>query len=110
LLEESDVDVSDPKRPKKKQPSKQLAVPEIEVARRDPHTLEEHHEHLLSASFDASFYAVHDNDPSSSQMDGGFDFLPLFSDLLDVGDGLGDDLAREIGWNTSPAKSAASHR
>ena len=100
---------SDLKKSKKKRPSNKPA-PETEVARRDPHTLEEHHEHLLSVSFDASFHVGNDNDPSSSQMDGGFDFFPLFSDLLDVGDGLGDDLAREIGWNTSPAKSVASHR
>jgi len=48
-------------------------------------------------------------DPSSSQVEGGFEFddnLFPASDGLDVGGGLGDELARELGegWGGSPMK------
>ena len=36
-------------------------------------------------------------------------FFPFF-DGLDLGDGLGDDLARELGWDVSPVKSVRSNR
>lgn len=69
------------------------------------HTLEEHHEHLLSASFEQSFYA---NDPggdiSSSQAGPVFENFFAFSDGLEVGEGIGDELARELGWG-SPVKT-----
>ncbi len=76
------------------------------------HTLDEHHEHILSASYDLSFNgSVHGAglDLSSSHAEGhGFD-NSFFSDGLDAGDdlgiGLGDDLARELGWGISPVKS-----
>jgi len=101
----------DPTQKKKKSKTVQKDVAEPETVRKELHTLEEHHEHLLSASFDLSFHASANGggagDPSSSQVDGAFgDFFP-FSDGLDVGDGLGlgDDLARELGWAVSPVKS-----
>ena len=71
-----------------------------EKPRADLHTLDEFHEHLLSTSFDTSFQnsdgAVWN--PSSSQLDRGFGFDDnLFADDLDMGGGIGDELARELG-------------
>lgn len=99
---------------KKKQKSlKSLKdVPEAEAARRDMHTLDEHHEHVLSASYDLSFSGsahVVGMDLSSSQFGGPAFDNSFFSDGLDAGDdlgiGFGDDLARELGWGVSPVKS-----
>jgi meiotic recombination protein REC8, fungi type len=72
--------------------------------------LNENHEHLLSASFDASFGALWSEDghgPSSSEVHAGFDFLD--PGLFGVGDehglegGIGDELAQELGegWGMS---------
>ncbi|PPQ76339.1 hypothetical protein CVT26_008967 [Gymnopilus dilepis] len=97
---------------KKKRGKVNKAVPQIETVRKEAHTLDENHDYLLSASFDLSFNqdAVQGPMASSSQADATFDnFLP-FSDGLDFGDGLGDDLARELGWGLSPAKSARASR
>ncbi|KAG6868590.1 hypothetical protein C0993_000616 [Termitomyces sp. T159_Od127] len=69
------------------------------------HTLTEHHDHVLSASFDISYHGSSGNkafDLSSSQaVDFGFDdnFFGL-SDGLDV-PGLADELAQELGWADS---------
>lgn len=68
------------------------------------HTLTEHHDHLLSTSFDLSFHGSADPgaDPSSSQA-GAFGFHDdmFLGDGIDLGDdfgaGIGDDLARELG-------------
>ncbi|KAG5647975.1 hypothetical protein DXG03_007009 [Asterophora parasitica] len=76
----------------------------VENARAEMHTLTEHHDHLLSASFDVSFLGPEEGvpGPSSSQAaDFGFDdafFAP--SDGLDIG-GLADELAEELGWTIS---------
>lgn len=76
------------------------------------HTLTEHHDHLLSASFDLSYHGsgVGGLDPSSSQADINFGFNDnddFFapSDGLDIG-GLADELARELGWAASPLKES----
>ena len=73
------------------------------------HTLTEHHEHLLSASFDSSYHSGWgDPGPSSYQdFQAGFDsnFLSPQSDgLLDLG-GLGDELEKELGWGPSQAQN-----
>lgn len=113
--EDAEDDDFDPTATKKKQTKGAPKVAaKTEAARKEAHTLEEHHEHLLSASFDLSFDKTAPGDISSSQAAGGFDDLFAFSDGLDIGetfgDGLGDDLARELGWGASPAKSAANTR
>lgn len=70
------------------------------------HTLVEHHDHVLSASFDVSkINGVGDQmpsmDPASTQEDFGFaDFFPV-SDDPSLGDILGDELARELGWESA---------
>ncbi|KAH0590754.1 hypothetical protein H2248_000879 [Termitomyces sp. 'cryptogamus'] len=69
------------------------------------HTLTEHHDHVLSASFDLSYHGGSGNDafaPSSSQaVDFGFDDnIFVLSDGLDVA-GLADELAQELGWADS---------
>ncbi|PFH54464.1 hypothetical protein AMATHDRAFT_44 [Amanita thiersii Skay4041] len=70
------------------------------------HTLVEHHEHVLSASFDLSnmghmgdqTFAI---DAPSTQDDFGFaDFFPL-SDGFCLEQDFGDELARELGWQAS---------
>jgi hypothetical protein len=112
IVDIDDDDAFDPNQKKKKRSkivSKDIAEPE--AVRKETHTLEEHHEHLLSASYDLSFNgSAHDagQDPSSSQIAGaGFD--NFFSDILEDGGAygldLGEDLARELGWGISPIKS-----
>lgn len=98
----------------RKNASKTAKKAAVEVVRKEVHTLQENHEHLLSASFDLSFAnnsgPGQDLEPSSSHVDGGFDFFFPLSDGfgLSEGPGIGDDLARELGWNISPAKTACS--
>jgi meiotic recombination protein REC8, fungi type len=70
------------------------------------HTLTEHHEHLLTASFDLSY---HGSGPSSSQVDADFRFdnnllNPPSDGLLDFG-GLGDELEKELGWGPSQVEN-----
>ena len=109
-IADADDDDFNPNKSKEKR-SKIKSIDEPEVVRKETHTLEEHHEDILSASFDLSFNgSTHDVglDPSSSQI-GGHGFDSLFSDALGDGAGLGldlgEDLARELGWATSPAKN-----
>ncbi|KAF9568401.1 hypothetical protein CPC08DRAFT_625327 [Agrocybe pediades] len=113
IIEETDDDF-DPNAKSKGKPKagKKALPPATETMRKEQHTLDEHHEHLLSASFDLSFNAnVPGQGPSSSQMDDApFDNFFPFTDGLDIGEGLGDDLARELGWNISPQKSVHSQR
>ncbi|KAL1741877.1 Rec8 like protein-domain-containing protein [Schizophyllum fasciatum] len=98
----------DPKSGRRAKAKGAAAAPEDEVLRADKHTLREHHDHLLSASYDFSFSGA---DPSSSQVDHAF---LLQDDIFDVPDafdlgGLGDELARELGegWGASPARAGA---
>lgn len=75
------------------------------MARAERYTLLEHHEHLLSASFDLSYHGS-GGDPghSSSQVDADFGFDTIFSNLpLDDLGGLGDELEKELGWGPSQA-------
>ncbi|KAJ3779208.1 Rec8 like protein-domain-containing protein [Lentinula raphanica] len=102
--------------PKKKNKQKQTAAkppPLTEDVRADMVTLKEHHDHLLSNSFDLSFQGSQRDgfDVSSSQAGpAGFgfndDFFPGFDDGLVIDPGIGDDLARELGegWGASPVK------
>lgn len=83
------------------------------MARKETHTLDEHHDHLLSASYELSFSQsgpLGGEGASSSQVEAPFENFFPFSDGLDLGDGLGDDFARELGWDVSPAKSTQSNR
>lgn len=112
--EESD-DEFDPTAKKAKQKGKPRSKPPssaIENARANLHTLDEHHDHLLSGSFDASFNGSGFGGivPSSSQIDGGLDFnddLFALPGGLDFGGDFGDDLARELGegWGGSPVRA-----
>lgn len=94
-----------------KRKAKTVSIPLTEHVRGDMHILKEHHDHLLSVPFDASFNGNDTIDLSSSQLDGGFDFYDNFfggeSDGLDIGGGIGDELARELGtvWGGSPVKT-----
>jgi hypothetical protein len=79
-----------------------------EVARRqEMHTLAEHHEHLLSASFDLSNGSGGAPGPSSSQISQDFVFDNNFLNLPSGGlldfEGLGDELEKELGWGPSQA-------
>ncbi|KAJ7225526.1 Rec8 like protein-domain-containing protein [Mycena pura] len=99
--EDCDDGAFDPKSKSKKAPRKNKASQPAEDARAtDMYTLREHHDHLFSNSFDFSFNTNAGMDPSSSQVGGSFAFDDIFlsaSDGLDVGEGLGDDLAKELG-------------
>lgn len=96
-----------------KRKSKTSVVPpaSAEVARANAHTLDEHHEFLLSTSLDASFAGSAIAVPSSSHP-GGFAFQDSFFGAfggLDLNEGIGDDLVRELGegWGVSPIKDRA---
>lgn len=109
---DEDDDEFDPvgKKKRRSKPAPTNALP-TEVLRKEKHTLEEHHEHLLSASFDLSFnHNSRGMEELSSQAGAAFDNFFPFSDGIDLGDGLGDDLAREIGWAVSPAKSVQNNQ
>ncbi|KAJ7630924.1 Rec8 like protein-domain-containing protein [Roridomyces roridus] len=93
---------------RKQKPSSQRA----EEPRADMYTLKEDHEHLLSNSFDLSFNADVGGMASSSQNGGGFALDDIFlsaPDSLDIGDGLGDDFAKELGegWGLFPDENNA---
>ncbi|KII94383.1 hypothetical protein PLICRDRAFT_425757 [Plicaturopsis crispa FD-325 SS-3] len=102
----SDEDFNPDAKKGKKQKGKAKVLPFAENLRADLHTLQEHHDHLLSASYDASFNI--NGGPSSSQADalGSYAFDDNFfgSDGLDLGGGFGDELARELGegWGSAP--------
>jgi meiotic recombination protein REC8 len=107
---DADDDDFDPNQKKKKR-SKTVSkdAPELEAVRKEAHILDEHHEHILSASYDLSFNGSSRDaglDPSTVG-DPGFD--NFFSDGLEDAGGygmeLGEDLARELGWGISPVKS-----
>lgn len=74
-----------------------------EDVRADNHTLQEHHDHLLSASFDLSFSASGSYDSQPDPLD---DMLFPLDDGIDLGGVLGDELAKELGegWGGSPFK------
>lgn len=115
LLLEDDDGLFDPESQNKRRAKASSKVaPKIETVRKETHTLDEHHDHLLSASYELSFSQpgpLGAEGPSSSQVEAPFeDFFPFFDGLVDLGDGLGDDLARELGWDVSPVKSVRSNR
>ncbi|KAJ4486110.1 Rec8 like protein-domain-containing protein [Lentinula aciculospora] len=87
--------------------------PLTEQVRAEMVTLKEHHDHLLSNSFDLSFYGSQRSgfDVSSSQAEPAFAFtenlLTGIDDGIGIDLGLGDDLVRELGegWGASPVKN-----
>ncbi|KAL5534409.1 hypothetical protein ACEPAG_871 [Sanghuangporus baumii] len=101
---------------KSKGKSKTSLLPS-ETGRGNLHTLDEHHEHLLSTSFDANGSFLIGIDPSSSQIDPGLRFGSFgFDDNIfgpgdnldmDLGD-IGDELARELGegWGADIPQTA----
>lgn len=84
-----------------------------ENARANAHTLNENHDLFLANSFDASFGGSGANMISSSQNDTfGFDdsFFGAF-DGLDIGEGVGDDVVRELGegWGGAALENQVDH-
>lgn len=112
LLDDGDFDPETQNKKRSKASTK--ATPGVETVRKETHTLDEHHDHLLSASYELSFSQsglLGAEGLSSSQVEAPFENFFPFSDGLDLGDGLGDDLARELGWGAiSPVKSVRSNR
>lgn len=82
--------------------------PNSEFLRATLCTLPENHDFLLANSFDASFGGSGTTKLSSSQT-GGLGFDDTF-DGLDIGEGVGDDLVRELGegWGASPIEENAA--
>ncbi|KAG7099200.1 hypothetical protein E1B28_001067 [Marasmius oreades] len=74
---------------------------QAEDVRAEACTLKEHHDHLLSVSFDRSFQGISDGiDPFSSQFEPAIQLDTNFfesSDGLGLDGGLADELARELG-------------
>jgi hypothetical protein len=100
---------------KKKAKGKPAKESMVEIARQGVHTLNEHHEHLIPASLEKSFEVTFGSGPggidlSSSQIDGGFVFDDNFlgtSDGFDLAGGLGDELAKELGWEINETRADA---
>ncbi|KAK7468886.1 R8 protein [Stygiomarasmius scandens] len=86
-----------------------------EDVRADMCTLKEHHDHLLSNSFDLSFQGSTGGVDVSSSQPGDAGFQPaadnFFLDGLDIDFGLSDELARELGegWGISPVRNNKQH-
>jgi meiotic recombination protein REC8 len=95
------------KKVKGKGKSSVMVLPSTEAVRANAHTLHENHEFLLANSFDASFGGSGAN--LSSSQNGCFGFDDTF-DGLDIGEGIGEDLVRELGegWGASPTKNKAA--
>lgn len=109
LSADSRDDEFDPSGPSVKHSKQKKAPSMTEDIRADNCTLKEHHDHLLSASFDLSFSGSGSFDPSS-QADPAFsldDILFPPGDEIDLGSGLADELAKELGegWGGSPQKN-----
>ncbi|KIK78796.1 hypothetical protein PAXRUDRAFT_36561 [Paxillus rubicundulus Ve08.2h10] len=95
------------KKVKGKGKSSAMALPSTEAVRANAHTLHENHEFLLANSFDASFGGSGANLSSSQNVCFGFDDT---FDGLDIGEGIGEDLVRELGegWGASPFEDKAA--
>ncbi|KAG0708845.1 hypothetical protein DFH29DRAFT_1075247 [Suillus ampliporus] len=114
--EGSSDDEYNPKAKRPKGKGKQSAVAPAstaENARANAHTLNENHDIFLANSFDASFGGSGANIIPSSQNDNfGFDdsFFGAF-DGLDIGEGVGDDLVRELGegWGGAALENQIDH-
>jgi hypothetical protein len=108
-------DDDNPKSKNTKAKGKPKSVPFTEDVRANLYTLDENHEHLLSGSFDVSLNESGAFLPSSSQFDGVFGFglddnLFCASDGLDIGEGIGDELARELGEGWGGSSSGRSRK
>ncbi|KAL0581624.1 R8 protein [Marasmius crinis-equi] len=109
--DDQDFNPRSQKNKNKRKPNSNRDSQQAEDVRADACTLKEHHDHLMSASFDLSFQGNPEGggiDPSSSQIDPAFPLDDNFfqmSDGLGLGldDGLADELARELGdgWGAS---------
>lgn len=113
LTADDDEDFDPKTKQKKKDKEKHLKNSITEMARREAHTLNEHHEHLLMDSLEKSIEGSFRSgqggiDLSSSQVDGNFVFEDNFfgpPDGLDFVGGLADELARELGWKINETQS-----
>ncbi|KLO17000.1 hypothetical protein SCHPADRAFT_926107 [Schizopora paradoxa] len=117
--DDEDDDEFDPQNGRSKRKGKAKAsVATVEAGRGlGLHTLDEHHDHLLSTSFDAnaSFGGI---DASSSQIDPGMNFgsFTMDDNIFNGGDGMdmgfdlgiGEDLARELGEGWGATEGGAS--
>lgn len=114
--EGSSDDEYNPKAKRSKGKGKQSAVAPASIAenaRANAHTLNENHDLFLANSFDASFGGSGANMIPSSQNDTfGFDdsFFGAF-DGLDIGEGVGDDVVRELGegWGGTAPENQVDH-
>ncbi|KAI6133050.1 Rec8 like protein-domain-containing protein [Pisolithus croceorrhizus] len=115
----SSDDDYDPRAPKQKRMMKGRSsrIPSSsvdEAARANTHTLDESHEYLFPYTFDGSLCESAAVVPSSSQL-GGFGIDDAFFGAfhgLDITEGVGDDLLKELGegWGVSSAKSKAKEK
>ncbi|KAF5390234.1 hypothetical protein D9757_002956 [Collybiopsis confluens] len=87
-----------------------------EGARADLVTLKEHHDYLLSNSFDLAFDTSQGGGDVAPHSEAIFhpeyDLFPGIDEGMDIDFGIGDDLARELGegWGGSPVKNTNQDR
>lgn len=101
LITNEDDDDFDPKAQRVK--IKRTEDSAVGLARKDEHTLKDHHDYdtFIPGSLGETFNSANGMDLSSSQFEGRFDFEDNFlaiSDGYDLAEGLGDELAVELGW------------
>ena len=82
---------------------KASSISAVERGQAQLHTLQEDYGYLLSSSIDDAFHDIVGVGPSSSQF-GGFRFDDDYLEGVELGDDIGDELARELGdgWMRSP--------
>ncbi|TCD71548.1 hypothetical protein EIP91_008929 [Steccherinum ochraceum] len=85
------------KKKKKKGKRKDTSLSQVGAGRGNLHTLDENYEYLLSGSFDVSFDATGLGMVGTSSSQAGFAFEDDFLGAMDVGNDIGDELARELG-------------
>ena len=106
IMTEDDEEFNPKTEQRKKSRAKPAKESLVETARQDAHILNEHHDLLVSGSLEKSFEDAFGSgqmgfDLSSSQIAGGFVFDDNFlgaSNGFDLAEGLGDELAKELGW------------
>lgn len=98
----------DPKKKKGKKRARETPISQLDPGRGNLYTLDEDHNHLLSASFDASFNDSGLGILGASSSQAGFGFEDDFLGGMDAANDIGDELARELGLDWGDVEKEAT--